>query len=588
MFAPSDFPLIHHTHTHTQNYTYKMSSVQDQGPAQSADENYSSGVMTPASYDTQEKGEESSVDQQNTVEIPAKPASAYILVSLLCFMIAFGGFVFGWDTGTISGFVNMSDFKQRFGQVNSSGEHYLSNVRTGLIVSIFNIGCAFGSVFLSKAADLYGRRIGLMIMMVIYVVGILIQITSIDKWYQYFIGRIISGLAVGGIGVISPLFISESAPKQLRGALVSSYQLMITFGIFLGYCTNYGTKTYDNSAQWRVGLGLCFFWALLMITAMIFMPESPRYLIKAGRLDDARKSLAYSNRVSQDDPAIFAEVEEINAAILKEDAAGKASWGELITGKPKIGYRVICGVLLMALQQLTGNNYFFYYGTTIFKAVGLDDSFETSIILGVVNFCSTMLAIYSVNKLGGRRSLLYGCVGMIICFVIFASLGVKCLYPDGEDQPSSKPAGNAMIFFACLFIFFFATTWGPCCFVVVSEIYPIRIKSKGMGIASAANWLWGFLIAFFTPFITSDIGFNYGYVFMGCLIFALFFVYFNIPHTSGLTLEEVDEMYATGVKAWQSSNFVPTRNFTQDFAFNKAKATQHEDAEEIAASENSA
>nr|QFR37169.1 MFS transporter [Cyberlindnera americana] len=556
-----------------------MSVEQEQSAQHSVDDNYTSGVMTPESYETQEKtNDDSSVDQQKAVDIPAKPASAYIVVSLLCLMVAFGGFVFGWDTGTISGFVNMSDFKRRFGQLNSEGEYYLSNVRTGLIVSIFNIGCAFGSVFLSKSADMYGRRIGLMMMMIIYIVGILIQITSFTKWYQYFIGRIISGLAVGGIGVISPLFISESSPKHLRGALVSSYQLMITFGIFLGYCTNYGTKTYTDSTQWRVGLGLCFFWAILMITGMVFMPESSRYLIKKGRLDDARKSLAYSNRVSPDDPAIFAEVEEINAAILKEDAAGKASWGELITGKPKIGFRVICGVMLMALQQLTGNNYFFYYGTTIFAAVGMDDSFQTSIVLGVVNFASTMIAIYSVNKLGGRRSLLYGCCGMIVCFAIFASLGVTKLYPNGKDHASNKGTGNAMIFFACIYIFFFATTWGPCCFVVVSEIYPIRIKSKAMGIASAANWLWGFLIAFFTPFITGDIGFYYGYVFLGCLVFSLFFVYFTIPHTQGLTLEEVDEMYATGVVAWKSSSFVPTRHFTQDFAFNKAKDSQLEDA----------
>jgi SP family sugar:H+ symporter-like MFS transporter len=562
-----------------------MSAVEQQEQPQSSEEHFDSGVMTPASYDTQEKLEESSVEHNGAqTEIPAKPASAYITVCLLCLMVAFGGFVFGWDTGTISGFVNMSDFIERFGQVNSQGKYYLSNVRTGLIVAIFNIGCAFGSVFLGKTADMYGRRIGLMIMMVFYIVGILIQITAVDKWYQYFIGRIISGLGVGGISVISPLFISESAPKHIRPALVSSYQLMITFGIFLGYCTNYGTKKYTNSAQWRIALGLCFLWALLMITGMVFMPESPRYLIKKGRLDDARHSLAYSNRVSADDAAIFAEVEEINAAILKEDSAGKATWGELIKGKPKIGFRVLCGIMLMSLQQLTGDNYFFYYGTTIFQAVGLNDSFQTSIVLGIVNFASTIICIFTVNKLGGRRSLLIGCVGMVICFVIFASLGVTTLYPNGRDHASSKGTGNAMIFFACIYIFFFATTWGPCCFVVVSEIYPIRIKSKAMGIATAANWIWGFLISFFTPFITSAINFYYGYVFMGCLVFAFFFVYFTIPHTSGLTLEEVDEMYSVGVKAWQSKSFVPTRDFTQENAFLKAKSSQLEHAEENASS----
>lgn len=547
---------------------------------QNGDDVLSSGVLTPDSQ--LEKHDSHLSSPENQAEIPAKPASAYMMVSAFCVMIAFGGFVFGWDTGTISGFVNMSEFKKRFGQLNDKGEHYLSNVRTGLIVSIFNIGCAFGAVFLSKTGDLYGRRKGLMLMMLIYVVGILIQITSIDKWYQYFIGRIISGLAVGGIGVIAPLFISESAPKHIRGTLVSSYQLMITFGIFLGYCVNYGTKRRSDTSQYRIALGLCFLWALLMVFGMSFMPESPRYLIQKSRLDEARKSLAYSNRVPQDDPAIFAEIEEINAAILQEDAAGKATWGELITGKPKIFFRVMSGVLVMSLQQLTGNNYFFYYGTTIFKAVGLSDSFQTSIVLGIVNFASTIVSLYSANKLGARRSLLYGAIGMIVCFVIFASLGVTKLYPHGQNHESSKPTGNAMIFLACLYIFFFATTWGPCAFVVVSEIYPIRIKSKGMGLATASNWFWGFLISFFTPFITKAINFYYGFVFTGCLIFALFFVYFAIPHTSGLSLEEVDELYLNGIKAWESASYVPQHRFTQQDAFNKAKASQHENAEESA------
>ncbi|CCH41271.1 Hexose transporter 2 [Wickerhamomyces ciferrii] len=543
----------------------------------------SSGVLTPETNDSLKHNEsdEYQVDK-SAPELPTKPASAYILICALCFMIAFGGFVFGWDTGTISGFVNMDDFVRRFGQVNSEGEHYLSKVRMGLIVSIFNIGCAFGAIFLSKFADIYGRRIALMIMMVIYIVGILVQITSISKWYQYFIGRIISGLAVGAIGVISPLFISESAPKHLRGALVSSYQLMITFGIFLGYCTNYGAKNYTSSAQWRIGLGLCFFWAILMIIAMISMPESPRYLIRKGRLDDARRSIAISNRVPQDDPSVFALVEELDAAIQKEESAGTASWTELVTGKPKIFYRLMCGIMIQALQQLTGNNYFFYYGTTVFKAVGLSDSFQTSIVLGIVNFASTILSLYSVNKLGGRRSLLYGAAGMVCCYVVYATIGVTALYTNSDHTESSKSAGSAMIAFACFFIFFFATTWGPVAFVVVSELYPIRIKSKGMGLATAANWLWGFLIGFFTPFITGAINFYYGYVFLGCCLFAFVFVYLNIPHTNGLSLEEVDELYASGVKAWQSKNWTPTRRYTQDAAFSKAQTAQVENAEEKA------
>lgn len=166
--------------------------------------------------------EEDLNDLEKTAEetLQQKPAKEYIFVSLCCVMVAFGGFVFGWDTGTISGFVNQTDFLRRFGQEKADGSHYLSNVRTGLIVSIFNIGCAVGGIVLSNIGDRWGRRIGLITVIIIYVIGIIIQIASVDKWYQYFIGRIISGLGVGGITVLSPMLISETAPKHLRGTLV--------------------------------------------------------------------------------------------------------------------------------------------------------------------------------------------------------------------------------------------------------------------------------------------------------------------------------------------------------------------------------
>ncbi|KAH7609315.1 Major facilitator superfamily (MFS) profile [Nakaseomyces glabratus] len=513
-------------------------------------------------------------DGQPMVEIPKKPASAYVAISIFCLFIAFGGFVFGWDTGTISGFVAQTDFIRRMGQTRANGTHYLSKVRTGLIVSIFNIGCAIGGVVLSKLGDVYGRKIGLISVVVIYIVGIVIQIATIDKWYQYFIGRIISGLGVGGIAVLSPMLISEVSPKHMRGSLVSCYQLMITCGIFLGYCTNYGTKNYSNSVQWRVPLGLCFAWALFMIGGMTFVPESPRYLIEVGRVEEARRSIAISNKVSPDDPAVTFEVENVQAGVEAERLAGSASWGELFSTKTKIFQRLIMGIMIQSLQQLTGDNYFFYYGTTVFKAVGLEDSFQTSIVIGVVNFASTFVALYVVDRFGRRRCLLWGAAAMTACMVVFASVGVTRLYPHGMKQPSSKGAGNCMIVFTCFYIFCFATTWAPIPFVVNSETFPLRVKAKCMAIAQASNWIWGFLIAFFTPFITNAINFYYGYVFMGCLCFSYFYVFFFIPETKGLTLEEVNTMWEEGVLAWKSPNWVPPSK--RDASYD-ADALMHDD-----------
>ena len=525
-------------------------------------------------YENDVKKLEEEAEQTPIVDIPKKPASAYVTVSIFCLFIAFGGFVFGWDTGTISGFVAQTDFIRRLGQTRSDGSHYLSKVRTGLVVSIFNIGCAIGGIVLSKLGDMYGRKIGLISVVVIYIVGIVIQIATIDKWYQYFIGRIISGLGVGGIAVLSPMLISEVSPKHMRGSLVSCYQLMITCGIFLGYCTNYGTKNYSNSVQWRVPLGLCFAWALFMIGGMTFVPESPRYLIEVGRIEEARRSIAISNKVSPDDPAVTFEVENVQAAVEAERLAGSASWGELFSTKTKIFQRLVMGIMIQSLQQLTGDNYFFYYGTIVFKAVGLEDSFETSIVIGVVNFFSTFVGIFLVGRFGRRTCLLWGAATMTACMVVFASVGVTRLWPHGKGNGSSKGAGNCMIVFTCFYIFCFATTWAPLAFVICSETFPLRVKAKCMALAQASNWIWGFLISFFTPFITGAINFNYGYVFMGCLCFSYFYVFFFVPETKGLTLEEVNTMWEEGVLPWKASQWVPPSRRGADY---DADALMHDD-----------
>ncbi|SJM84864.1 probable High-affinity hexose transporter HXT6 [Zygosaccharomyces bailii] len=515
-------------------------------------------------------------EEQHVLELPKKPKSAYTSVAIMCVMIAFGGFVFGWDTGTISGFVNQSDWIRRFGSRKADGTYYLSKVRMGLVVSIFNIGCAIGGLTLSKIGDVYGRKLGLISVVLVYVVGIIIQIASIDKWYQYFIGRIISGLGVGGIAVLSPMLISEVSPKHIRGSLVSCYQLMITAGIFLGYCTNFGTKNYSNSVQWRVPLGLCFAWALFMIGGMTFVPESPRYLIGVGKIEEAKRSLAVSNKVSVDDPGLLAELDTIEASIEAERAAGTASWSELFQPKTKVLQRMIMGIMLQSLQQLTGDNYFFYYGTTVFKSVGLKDSFETSIVIGVVNFFCTFLSLFTVDRFGRRKCLLWGAVGMVCCFVVFASVGVTRLWPDGYGKgDSSKGAGNCMIVFTMFYIFCFALSWAPICYVIVSESFPLRVKSKCMALATAANWIWGFLISFFTPFITGAINFYYGYVFMGCLVFAYFYVFFFVPETKGLTLEEVNDMWMENVLPWKSPSWIPPNKRNADY---DAEAMAHDDS----------
>ena len=523
--------------------------------------------------DMKMEGENSSQDQM-VVDIPIKPASAYITISIFCVMIGFGGFIAGWDTGTIGGFLAHPDYLKRFGSKHKDGSHYFSNVRTGLVVSIFNIGGLMGCLILGGLANRIGRKMALVAVTAIYMVGIIIQIASIDKWYQYFIGRIISGMGVGSISMFSPMLLSEVAPKHLRGTLGSMYQLMCTFGIFLGDCTNYGTKSYSNSVQWRVPLGLSFAWALLMIGAMFFVPESPRYLMEVGKTEEAKRSIATSNKVSIDDPAVTGEAELIAAGIEAERAAGNASWADMFSSNGKVLQRLIMCCMLQCLQQLTGCNYFFYYGTIIFQAVGLNDSYQTAIVFGIVNFASTFVAFYVVDRFGRRACLMWGAAAMVCCYVVYASVGVTRLYPNGKNEESSKGAGNCMIVFSCFFIFSFACTWAPICWIVVSETFPLKIKPKGMALANGCNWLWNFLISFFTPFITGAINFYYGYVFMGCMVFAYFYVFFCVPETKGLTLEEVNEMWEDGVLPWKSGSWVPAAKRGADY---DAEATKVDD-----------
>lgn len=490
---------------------------------------------------------------------PKRSAFYYAYIIALCFPIAMGGLLPGWDSGFTAGFINMGLFKEYFGTYShTKGEYYLSNVRMGLLVSIFSVGCALGGLFLPKLGDMFGRRLAIIMVVMIYVVGVIIQISApAGKWYQYFIGKIIYGLGCGGCSVLCPMLLSEIAPKDLRGALVSMYQLMVTFGIFLGYCVVYNTRNYDNTAQWRIPLGLCFAWAIILCIGMLLIPESPRYLAERGKVEEARRAIARLSRLSVEDEFVHFQLDQITSGIEAQKEQGEASWLELFSVKTKVLQRLITGILVQTFLQLTGENYFFFYGTTIFKSVGLTDGFETSVVIGTVNFFSTIVAVFVVDGLGRRKCLLSGAAGMLACMVIFASVGVTSLYPNGKDAPSSKGAGNCMIVFTMFYIFCFATTWAPVAYIVVAESFPSRVKSKGMAISTAFNWFWQFLIGFFTPFITDAINFYYGYVFVGCLVAMYLYVFFFLPETSGLSLEDIQLLYAENIPPWKSASWVP-------------------------------
>ncbi|KAJ6134204.1 hypothetical protein N7523_000526 [Penicillium sp. IBT 18751x] len=471
--------------------------------------------------------------------------------------VSIGGLLFGYDTGQISGFLNMSDFLQRYGQQKAEGEYHFSNVRSGLIVSILSVGTLIGALTAAPIADRFGRRLSISAWSWVIIIGLLVQITSPSgHWYQLVVGRFVTGLGVGACSLVVPMYQGESAPRHIRGAMISCYQLFVTLGILLAYLINLGTEKMDGTGQWRITLGITFVFALLLGIGMLFFPESPRFEIRKGRKESARLTMSTLYGIPENHIQIIRELEEIDSQLLLEHHDQR--WYEMFTA-PRMAYRLFLGMMLQALQQLTGANYFFYYGTTIFKGAGISNSFVTQVILGAVNFATTFGGLYAIEHFGRRKSLITGGAVMFVCFIIFASVGHFSLnvhHP--EDTPG---AGKAMVVVACIFISAFAMTWGPMVWSIVAELYPSQYRAKGMALATASNWLWNFLLGFFTPFITDKIDFAYGYVFAGCLAFGTVFVYLFVIEGKGRTLEEIDLMYVQKVSPWQSAQYQhPPRN----------------------------
>ncbi|KAH7327800.1 hexose transporter [Stachybotrys elegans] len=474
-------------------------------------------------------------------------------------LVSMGGLIFGYDTGQISGFLEMPDFLERFGQ-RRDGEYYFSTVRSGLIVALLSIGTLIGALVAAPLADAVGRRPSISFWCLIASVGFVVQIAAVDAWYQVMIGRLVAGLGVGALSLLVPMYQAETAPAWIRGAMVCAYQLFITMGIFLAACFNYGTVTHypDSSASWRIIIGLGWVFTIVLGVGILFFPETPRFDFRHGREERAAATICRVYGATEQHYAVRSQIDEI-ASKLRAERKVKASSNPLreFTGMfraPRMSYRIALGVTLQCLQQLTGANYYFYYSTTVFRSVSIN-SYITQIIFNTINFLVTFLGLYIVEKYGRRKSLIIGALWMSLCFLIFGSVGHFAL--DVEHPERTQGPGVAMIVLACLFILGYATTWGPIIWALQAEIFPSRYRAKGMALSTASNWTWNFLIAFFTPFITSDIDFALGYVFAGCNLAAAVIVYFFVIESKGRTLEEIDTMYLEHVTPWKSSSWQP-------------------------------
>ncbi|KAI1495453.1 general substrate transporter [Biscogniauxia marginata] len=474
---------------------------------------------------------------------------------IACFLglvASIGGFMFGYTSGQISGYFAMENYAQRFGQKNSDGSYTFDAARQGTIVGLMPIGCLFGALVAGKLADVIGRRIAISVTALWACVGTIIEISSETVWVQFAVGRLVTGCSIGALSVVVPMYQSESAPPILRGVLVSTYQLFITLGIWTSYMVDWGTAKMESSASWRIPNGLGFLWSLILCVGILFLPESPRFAYYKGREDEARHTIARLAGVDEHAPVVSDQITQIRVKLDEERGQGKARWIEIFTG-PRMMYRTFLGVVLQTGQQLTGANFFFYYGTTVFASTGLKDSYVTQIILGTVNVACTFVGLYVVQKVGRRKALIAGAAWMFMCFMVYAFVGEYAL--DSSDPQNTSQAGAALIVFSCLAIAAFAITWGPLVWTVVAELYPARYRAPCMALATASNWFWNFMISFFTRFITDSIHYWYGLVFGGCCAALVVIVYFFVMETKDRSLEEIDTMYILHVNPIKSGHW---------------------------------
>ncbi|KAJ5265418.1 hypothetical protein N7524_006436 [Penicillium chrysogenum] len=460
-----------------------------------------------------------------------------ILVGLFA---SFGGILYGYDTGTISGIQTMPYWIEEFDRPDAG--------RIALIVSILSVGTFVGALAAGIMADITGRRWGIILsVMLPFNLGVALQ-TAATSQPLFIAGRFFAGLGVGLVSAQVPMYQSETLPKWIRGAVVGCYQLCITIGLFLAAIVNYATQHRNDSGSYRIPLAIQFAWALILAGGLLFLPETPRFLIKKGDDPRALKSLVFLRRLSPDDPDIAAELAELKSNWEYEQSLGSASYLQCFKGT--MGKRTITGIVLQSLQQLVGINFIIYYGTSYFaeNVDGLPDSFILQVIVNLVNVVMTLPGLWAIDHFGRRPVLLTGALGMGVSQYIVSACGAATPITNFNSQ-------CAQFAFICIYVSFFASTFGPCAWVVTGEIFSLQTRAKGLSMTTAANWFFNWLLSFITPYLTGALNPTQSNVFWiwgsFCWI-AFVFVYTMIYETKGLALEQVNELYDNVPKAWKS------------------------------------
>ncbi|HEY5053638.1 MAG TPA: sugar porter family MFS transporter [Solirubrobacterales bacterium] len=437
-------------------------------------------------------------------------------VVLTAAIAGLGGLLFGYDTGIIAGallFIK-TDF-------------HLDSFQQGLVVAAVPIGAVVGAGIAGPAADRYGRRLMILLAAGVFIVGALASATAPGS-EVLVIARIVIGVAIGLASAAAPVYISEVAPAESRGRLVSFFQLAVTIGILVAYLVG---LAFNASEGWRWMLGLGCVPALALGFGMLRMPQSPRWLVMSGDDFAARATLA---KIRVDDPdTIDLELEEIKESLDEKPGA----WSEL--RQPLVKAALVVGVGLAILQQVTGINTVIYYAPTIVEFTGVNSSAGSilaAVGVGIINVGMTVLALRLLDRAGRRTLLMIGVSGMVIS--LFA-LGAAFIGGGGSTLASVVAIVSLMAYVAS-----FAISLGPIFWLLNAEIYPLSVRSKAAGVGTMANWTFNFIVSLTFLLLIEAAGRTGAFwIYGGIGLFTLFFCWKFVPETKGKRLEDIQQYF---------------------------------------------
>src|SRR3954452_15330789 len=455
-----------------------------------------------------------------------------------------GGFLFGYDSGAVNG--TQEGLKQAFGLVPGS---WSPTNGLGFTVASLLIGCFIGAFFAGRLADLMGRRNTMMVAAALFLVGALVQGFA-GAQIVFVIARICGGMAVGAASVLSPAYISEVAPANIRGRLTTVQQIMIITGLTAAFVVNYflakgaGVSTarfWGGIEAWRWMFLMQALPAAIFLVALFMIPESPRFLVSKGRDEQAASVLA---RLFGSDIA-RAKLEEIRGTFSAEH---RPRLSDVLTpsgGPGFLGVRKIVwvGIMLAVFQQLVGINVIFYYGATLWKLAGFTEaqSLQINIVSGAVSIAACFITIAVIDKIGRKPLLEIGSAGMGgALFVMVYAFSQGSLDLKG-NLVLSQSLGTIAVVAANLYVIFFNVSWGPVMWVMLGEMFPNQIRGSALAVSGFFQWFANFLVSFTFPIMAAGLGLTISYTFYGvCAVISFFLVRAMVRETRGKELEHME------------------------------------------------